>query len=185
MKNTVDRVNFVTGEVETVNKGFTQLYDKHAALIMEIADSPTAMKMFVWLITHMDKRNILVVSQATLAEAIKCSERTIRNATTELKERKVLTVIKVGNANAYAVNADIAWKDTADNKKHAQFEAVVFVSSSEQSDDFRTQLMGHAIKKKPSSTKRQKTLDNVVGIGGSAALMTVGIFSLLELLLQS
>jgi len=182
MKNVTDRINFQTGEVETVNTGFTQVYDKTASLMIQIAENPTAMKMFWWLISHMDKRNAIVVSQSTLAEVLNCTERTIRNAITDLKDKKVLTILKVGSANAYVINAEVAWKDTAENKKHAQFDATVYISSSEQEEQFRTQLMGHTVKKEPSTRSRQKTLDTVVGLGGSATMLATSIFSLIQLL---
>ena len=181
MKNVTDRINFQTGEVETVNTGFTQVYDKTASLMIQIADNPTAMKMFWWLISHMDKRNAIVVSQSTLAEVLNCTERTIRNAIADLKDKKVLTILKVGNANAYVINADIAWKDTAESKKHAQFDATVYVSSSEQEEQYRTQLVGHALKKEPSARRKQKTLDDVAGLGGSAVMLITSIFSLTQL----
>lgn len=181
MRNVTDRINFETGEVETVNTGFTQVYDKTASLMIQIAENPTAMKMFWWLISHMDKRNAIVVSQATLAEALNCTERTIRNAIADLKDKKVLTILKVGSANAYVINAEIAWRDTAENKKHAQFDATVYVSSSEQEEQYRTQLVGHAVKKDPSPRHRQKTLDAVIGLGGSASMLVISIFSVVQL----
>ena len=182
MRNVTDRLNFETAEVETVNSDFTQLYDKSAALMMQIAENPTAMKLFWWLISHMDKRNAMVVSQPTLAEELKCTVRTIQTAVADLRKHKVMTILKSGNTNIYVVNADIAWKDSAENKKNAQFDATVYLSSSEQETQYRTQLMGHAIKKEPSTRQRQRQLDKVVGIGGSAAMLAISIFSFAQLL---
>ena len=180
MGNIKDRVDFETGEVETVNTDFTQLYDKSAALMIQIAENPTAMKLFWWLISHMDKRNAIVVSQPTLAEELRCTVRTVQTAVADLRKHKVMTILKSGNTNIYVVNAEIAWKDSAENKKHAQFDAAVYISSSEQEEQYQTRLVGHAVKKKPSSRKRQTQLDNIAGVGGSAAMLSVSVCSLLQ-----
>jgi len=180
MGNVKDRVDFETGEVETVNTDFTQLYDKSAALMIQIAENPTAMKLFWWLISHMDKRNAIVVSQPTLAEELRCTVRTVQTAVADLRKHKVMTILKSGNTNIYVVNAEVAWKDSAENKKYAQFDAAVYISSSEQEEQYQTHLVGHAVKKKASSRKRQTQLDNIAGVGGSAALLSMSVCSLLQ-----
>lgn len=68
-----------TGEVELVNDNFVQLYIDKLDLIMEMtSENHTAVKVFTWLIKHMDKRNALVVSQSALADALGMSRRTIQ-----------------------------------------------------------------------------------------------------------
>ena len=182
MGNVTERIDFGTGEVETVNTDFTQLYDNSAKLMMQIADNPTAMKLFWWLISHMDKRNAIVVSQPTLAEELNCTVRTIQTAVADLREHKVMKILKSGNTNIYVVNAEIAWKDSAESKKYAQFDATVYISSSEQENGYQTRLIGHAVEKKASSQKRKKQLDAVIGIGGSAAMLSTVVFCLIQLI---
>ncbi|RZK64460.1 MAG: hypothetical protein EOO85_29730, partial [Pedobacter sp.] len=64
-------LNYDTGEVETLNDNFVQLYMDNIDLISEmIGENPTAAKIFMWLVKRMDKRNALVVSQEALAEAM-------------------------------------------------------------------------------------------------------------------
>lgn len=182
MNNVTKRTDYTTGEEITLNTDFTQLYDNSAGLMIKLADNPTAMKLFWWIISHMDRKNALVVSQSALAEQLECTDRTIRNALADLKLKKVLTILKSGNTNVYCVNANIAWKGNADDKKYAQFEATVFLSASEQEKQYKTKLIGHAVPKKPSPRARQKTLDNVVGLGGSATMLAISVFSFAQLL---
>ncbi|WP_208309580.1 replication/maintenance protein RepL [Hymenobacter defluvii] len=139
-------VDYSTGEVGTVNDNFVQLYVDKLDLIIEMTgENPTAVKVFTWIIKHMDRRNALVVSQTALAEAFGVSDRMIRYSIAYLKEKKALTVLKSGNTNIYAVNAQIAWKSDANGKRYALFDAAVYISEAEQDKPlFSTQLVGHA-----------------------------------------
>lgn len=89
--------DYQTGEVETVNDNFVQLYVDKLDLIIEMtSENPTAVKIFTWLLKHMDKRNALVVSQPALAEAFNLSDRTIRSSISYLKGKKALSILKSG-----------------------------------------------------------------------------------------
>lgn len=146
--------NYHTGEVETVNDNFVQLYIDKLDLIIEMTgENPTAVKVFTWLLKQMDKRNALVVSQQALAEALNVSRMTIHTSTKYLKDKRAIDVFKSGNVSIYAVNAQIAWKADATGKKYALFDAAVYIADSEQDKPlFDTQLVGHA---KPRSTKKR------------------------------
>lgn len=179
-------LNYDTGEVETLNDNFVQLYMDNIDLISEmIGENPTAAKIFMWLVKRMDKRNALVVSQQALADALGFHRNTVGNCTTYLREKKALAVFKSGSTNIYAVNAQIVWRSDANGKSYAWFDSKVYISQLEQDEEpkplFNTQLVGHAMKSKPSSRKRQKTLDTVVGLGGSATMLAIGIVSLTQL----
>ncbi len=151
--------NYHTGEVETVNDNFVQLYVDKLDLIIEMTgENKTAVQVFTWILKHMDKRNALVVSQVALAEVFGITERSIRYAIAFLKQRKALTVLKSGNTNIYAVNAQIAWKANANGKKYALFDAAVYIADSEQDKPlFDTQLVGHA-KPRPPKKQRNKVI---------------------------
>ncbi|XWW46653.1 replication/maintenance protein RepL [Fibrella sp. USSR17] len=150
--------HYSTGEVELVNDKFVQLYvDKLDLIIQMTGENPTAVKVFVWLLQHMDKRNALVVSQEALAEAMGLHRTTIFRCTSYLKEKKAVDIVKSGNTNIYAVNAQIAWKADASGKKYALFDAAVYIADSEQDKLlFDTQLVGHAKVRPPK--KRNKVI---------------------------
>jgi hypothetical protein len=108
----------------------------------------------------MDNRNALVVSQQAIAEALGLHKNTVYLAVKYLKERKALIVFRSSNTNIFAINAQIAWRDTADAKKFAHFDAKVYISESEQQDEqdkplFDTQLVGHV---KPRPSKKRKVI---------------------------
>lgn len=119
-----------------------------------MSENPTATKVFTWLLKQMDKRNALVVSQSALAEALGLAVRTVQYSIVYLKEKKAVAILKSGNTNIYAVNAQIAWKSDAHGKKYALFDAAVYIADSEQDKPlFDTQLIGHA---QPKSVRKRK-----------------------------
>jgi len=48
------------------------------------------------------------------------------------------------------------------------------------SSTIKTQLVGHAVKKKANAQQRQKQRDKAIGLGGPAAMLSMGICSLLQ-----
>jgi len=156
MAHEKDVLNYETGEVELMNDKFVQLYvDKLDIIIEMTGENPTAVKIFVWLLQHMDRRNALVVSQEALAEAMGLHRTTVFRCTNYLREKKAVEIVKSGSTNIYAVNAQIAWKADATGKRYALFDAAVYVSEAEQDrPKFDTQLVGH-IKPKPQKTARK------------------------------
>ncbi len=181
--NTRQSTDVSTGEVKLVNTGFTQVYDDWWKMQRTLIDEyPMALKVFTWLIESADRRNAIIVSYSALAISLGISSRTAMRAITYLREKKLISVKKSGNMNIYELNNRIVWKDTADKKdKFSQFSAEVFIVASEQETSLRTELIGHAVPKKPSPRARQKTLDNLIGLSGSAAMMAISIFSFAQL----
>ncbi len=177
-KQVVDRS---TGELGTVNDNFVQFYTDNMDLIIEVnRKNPTAGTILLWLVKHMGKDNSLVVSQAALCEQLEVHRNTVTNAIRYLKEVKALDVYKTGTSNVYAINSEIAWKSSAENKQYAYFTSKVFLTASEQSK-FVTKPVSHVVKKKASSRGRQKQLDAVAGIGGPLAILSISIASIIEL----
>ncbi len=149
--------NYHTGEVETVNDNFVQLYVDKLDLIIEMTgENKTAVQVLTWILKHMDRRNALVVSQKALSEVFNVTERSIRYSIAYLKEKKALTILKSGNTNIYAVNAQLAWKSDANGKKFALFDAAVYIADSEQDKPlYDTNLVGHA-KQRPEKVRTNK-----------------------------
>jgi biotin operon repressor len=147
-----------TDELKEVNNNFVQFYKDSLDFVIEATrENPTALRLFFWLVQNMDTRNALVISQQALAERLDLGRTTIHLCTAYLKEKKALTVFKSGNTNIYALNSQIVWQDSAEAKRYAHFDAKVYISEKEQEEErptFRTQLIGHAIKRE-TKAKRQ------------------------------
>ena len=156
MTHEKDQLDFKTGEIKRVNANFVQLYDDTLDLIMLMTkENPMALQVFLWLVKYMDDRNALVVSQQAIAESLKLHKNTVYLAVKYLKEKSALTVLRSSNTHVYALNAQIVWRDTADAKKFAHFDAKVYLSDSEQEETeqplFNKELIGHL---KPKVQKR-------------------------------
>lgn len=156
MAHEKDQLDFKTGEIKRVNANFVQLYDDTLDLIMLMTkENPMALQVFLWLVKYMDDRNALVVSQQAIAESLKLHKNTVYLAVKYLKEKSALTVLRSSNTHVYALNAQIVWRDTADAKKFAHFDAKVYLSDSEQEETeqplFNKELIGHL---KPKVQKR-------------------------------
>lgn len=173
--------DYSTGEIKELNDNFVQFYVDNMDLIIDInRKNPTAGTILLWIVKHMDKSNALVVSQTAICDALDIHRNTVTNAVNFLKENKALDVFKSGTTNVYAINEQVAWKDIAENKKFAHFSAKVFLSANEQ-PKFQTKLVGHVVKKRPNRQSRQKKLDTIAGIGGSATMLSISIFPLIQI----
>jgi hypothetical protein len=167
MNHEKDQLDLSTGELKRVNTNFAQLYDDQLDLIILMTkENPTALTVFLWIVKFMDSRNALVVSQQAIADALGLHKNTVYLAVKYLKEKKGLTVLRSSNTNIFAINAQIVWRNSADAKKFAHFDAKVYISEFEQEDEtrkkqslFSTQLVGHAMQKskKESNTRKNKT----------------------------
>ncbi len=50
--------------------------------------------------------------------------------------------------NVYILNDRVVWKDTANTKdKYSKFSAEVYLIASEQEEQYRSELIGHAVPK--------------------------------------
>jgi biotin operon repressor len=149
-----------TDELKEVNNNFVQFYKDSLDFVIEATrENPTALRVFFWLVQNMDTRNALVISQQALAETLDLGRTTIHLCTVYLKEKQALTVFKSGNTNVYALNSQIVWQDSAEAKRYAHFDAKVYISEKEQEEErptFRTQLIGHAIKREPKAERPPK-----------------------------
>ena len=81
---------------------------------------------------RMGRSNALMVSNKKMAALLNCSTRTVITITKMLEEKQYIRIVKVGTANAYIVNADVAWKTGRDGKHGAIFNATVVVDWDEQ-----------------------------------------------------
>jgi hypothetical protein len=130
---------------ERLNNDFVQLYRKNIEAIVELGKKNyIAGYIFVYFLKIMGRDNCVVISQNTLTELFEVSRQTIYTAIKALEESKFIQVLKIGTANAYVINADIAWTTYNNKKTTAMFNAKVVASLSEQTE---------ATKKKAKSRK--------------------------------
>ena len=148
MRHEKTKIDYSTGEVTRVNANFIQFYnDKLPFVNSMIKDDATAVRLFLFLVEHMDKRNAIIISQQAISEALELNRRTIIRCIKYLVEKKALTIFKSGTSNIYAINSQIVWRSNADGKEYALFDARVYISKSEQDPIFSSEVVSIVRKK--------------------------------------
>jgi DNA-binding transcriptional ArsR family regulator len=137
-----------SGELTLKNTNFIQFYEDNLDLLSEIVlENPTALRILLWLVKYMDNRGALVTSQVAICDALSIHRNTVSNAVSYLKSKKAIAVLKSGTTNIYAINEQIAWKETADKKKFAHFSAKVYLAGSEQDIEYQRSMFGYVTQK--------------------------------------
>ena len=123
--------------------------------------SPLAHEILYYLVEHMGKTtNAVVVSYKTLQEVTETSRNTVYRALRVLQDDNWVQVVKIGTANAYAINANVFWQAARNQKEYAVFQATVVASASEQDSDFREKSQ-HKLKYIPIIEDNERPSVNV------------------------
>lgn len=101
-----------------------------------IKRAPKAAELVTCLVRRMSpgSAGVVVVSRETMRELLGYSMPTIDRALRVLIDEGWVQRIKIGGANALAINSRVAWIGARGELKHAVFEATVIASRSEQDE---------------------------------------------------
>jgi len=115
------------------NPPFVQLYKGMGlkALQWLIKDNPLASEIFVFFMNNMNNNNLVMVSQQLLTEEFGKGRTTIYKAIKHLEEHNFINVAKVGTANAYIINPEVAFQDGQHKKKYVSFNGTILLSKKE------------------------------------------------------
>lgn len=146
--------------IEQKNYNFVQLYKNHLKSLRRLTNADSnALTVLLIMVEKMNKQNALVISQQNLMKITGKSRSTIVRAVSTLKEHQFVSVIKVGSANAYVVNADVFWRDSNIKKeKFAIFDAAVYATMDEQEPDYIENWKGIKLKPIPVMHDEQMIL---------------------------
>lgn len=109
----------------------------HHAFERLIEQHANAARLMHFLVANIENHNAVVISQKALAQRLRLSERTIRNAIRVLVEGNWIEVRRIGphgTVNAYVLNDRVAWFGPRDGMRFSLFSAHVFVFENDQSD---------------------------------------------------
>jgi DNA-binding transcriptional ArsR family regulator len=127
------KIDEETGEITQKSAAFyaynKQNYKNKLQLAMK---NPVANSIFEFFVSEMDNTNAIVVSMQTLEQLFKLKRNAISKHIKYLVENKFITVFKVGNMNAYAVNAYVVWTQGDANLYKAKFAATMYLNYDEQ-----------------------------------------------------
>lgn len=125
-------------ELEKKNPPFIQLYKSHMKEIRWlITNHHLSSNILFFFLENMNNRNIIVCSQQLLMEQFNKGRTTIHNAIKTLKEHGFISIAKIGNANAYIINPEIAFQDSRDKIKYVSFEGKILINKNENEELFK------------------------------------------------
>lgn len=109
-----------------VDGGYYMMSRKAEKNLRELArENPTASLVFSVIRENMQiGTNAVTISNAAFAKILNVSPRTIMRATKHLFDQKYVQIIKIGNANSYIVNEQIAFSGSA-NQRMAVFSSTI------------------------------------------------------------
>ena len=124
-----------------LNPPFVQIYKGVGlkALQWLIKENNLASAILMFFMENMNNRNAVVCSQQLLVEEFEKSRQTIYKAIKFLTDHNYINVAKIGTANVYVVNPEIAFQDKNTKKKYVSFEGTILLSKEENKELFSKQ----------------------------------------------
>lgn len=118
---------------ESDNPPFVQFYKGTGIKAIQwlIKQNPFASQLFMFFIENMNNKNLVVASQQLLMEEFEKGRTTVYRAVKFLEEHNFINVAKIGSANAYILNPEIAFQDGHHKKKFVSFEGTILLSKEE------------------------------------------------------
>ncbi|MCD9468982.1 MULTISPECIES: hypothetical protein [Photobacterium] len=122
-----------TGEMKQRSAAFyaynKENYKNKVQLAMK---NPQANAIFEFFVSEMDNTNALCISMNTLEKLFNLKRNALSKHIRYLSDNKFITIFKIGNMNAYAVNAYVVWTQGDANLYKAKFAATMYLDYDEQ-----------------------------------------------------
>lgn len=122
-----------TGELKQKSSAFYAYnrtnYKNKVQLAMK---NPVANSIFEFFVSEMDNTNAICVSMATMEKLFNLKRNAISKHIKYLEKHNFISIFKVGNMNAYAVNAYVVWTQGDANIWKAKFTATMYLNHDEQ-----------------------------------------------------
>ncbi len=94
--------------------------------------NPSGLAILHFLVGRLHRgSNAVAISAAAMAEIMEISPRTVKNAVAALAKAKFIQILKIGTANAYVINSQVAWQGERGGR-FAAFNAEIIVGESDQ-----------------------------------------------------
>jgi len=106
----------------------------YKAKVMLAREEPLANSLFEFFVSEMDNTNAICISMSTLEKLFKKSRQSISKHIKILVKRNFVEIFKIGNMNAYAINAFIVFTQGDSNLWKAKFTATIYADFDEQNE---------------------------------------------------
>ena len=130
-----------TGEMKQRSAAFyaynKENYKNKLRLAMK---NPVANSIFEFFVSEMDNTNAICISMSTLEKLFNLKRNAISKHIKYLSENKFITIFKIGNMNAYAVNAYVVWTQGDANLYKAKFAATMYLDYDEQTPQVKREF---------------------------------------------
>lgn len=115
------------------NPDFIQLTKGISPIVLSniARESGVALSVLMFFFENMDKSGVMIVSQKTIGEAINTTRQSVANGTKILESAGAIGIGKVGNANIYLVNPEVAWQQSYAKRKTVSLKAKVIFGKEE------------------------------------------------------
>jgi len=92
-----------------------------------------------YLMEKMNQTNAVMVSQKTLMKVLGAGRTSVHRTIQKLEHLQVIKIVKIGTANCYIINSDIAWKKNRESKeKFSIFNATLIADWDEQTIEYKS-----------------------------------------------
>lgn len=104
-------------------------------VLMKIADSPLATRIYLLIVKKMNQKNALVTSYQFFMEYFGVSKSSIRRAISLLESENILQIKRSGGASVYLLNPDVVWKGKGNQVQYCEFEGNIILTKKEWGDN--------------------------------------------------
>lgn len=121
------------------NPPFVQVYKGKGfkALQWLTNENPVGASILMFFMDNMNNQNSVMASQQLLTEVLGKGRTTIYNSIKFLDEHNFIEIGKVGTANVYIINPEIAFQASHDKKKFISFSGTILLSKNENEKLFK------------------------------------------------
>lgn len=125
-------------KLEKKNSNFIQLSKNVGTNVINVAvaENATAVQILMFFLDNMDNQNAIMVSQSLLVKLLNKSRTTIFRALNYLSDNGIIAVGKVGTANVYIVNPEVAWQRSYKEREFVNFKGNILLAKSENKELF-------------------------------------------------
>jgi hypothetical protein len=106
----------------------------YKAKILLAREKPVANSILEFFVSEMDNTNAICISMNTLEKLFKMKRNSIYKHIKILVKRKFVEIFKIGNMNAYAINAYVVFTQGDANLHRAKFTSTMILDFDEQTD---------------------------------------------------
>ncbi|MCD9517126.1 hypothetical protein [Photobacterium carnosum] len=129
-----------SGEVKARHKSapfYAYNKENYKAKVLLAREQPLANSILEFFVSEMDNTNALCISMNALEKLFNKSRQSLSKHIKVLEDRKFIEIFKIGNMNAYAINAYVVFTQGDSNLWRAKFKATMYLEYNEQSQKIK------------------------------------------------